>query len=330
MAALAGMCLWVAFAHYDAPTNCAVLLVALTKAVESESDVFYGFFQQQECMNLSSLSVMLRGVLALGAFAGLVAVSRRLEAGLVGTLIVWSAVFFLFDSRNGARFGDTFPKFNRRVLRRLAWLVLPLGIVAGLSSLGTSLPRFFLNNVHGARELGLFAAVASLSQVGALFSTALSRSAAPHLAKHHAANAIPDFLRLLVKLMGIGLLVGCTGILGAVCAGKWFLAVTFGPEYAENTGVLIWVMVAMGLITTGNFLGTAVTAARRFSIQMAIHTGKIAVAATVCYTLIPRFGPLAAAWSLSASALFSVLAFAAVTWWIVRHGQSGPAPATEI
>jgi O-antigen/teichoic acid export membrane protein len=114
MAALAGMCLWVAFAHYDAPTNCAVLLVALTKAVESESDVFYGFFQQQECMNLSSLSVMLRGVLALGAFAGLVAVSRRLEAGLVGTLIVWSAVFFLFDSRNGARFGDTFPKFNRR------------------------------------------------------------------------------------------------------------------------------------------------------------------------------------------------------------------------
>jgi O-antigen/teichoic acid export membrane protein len=147
----------------------------------------------------------------------------------------------------------------------------------------------------------------------------LSRSAAPRLAKHHAANATPDFLRLLAKLMGIGLLVGCAGVLVALCAGKWFLAVTFGPEYAENTGVLMWVMIAMGLVTTGTFLGTAVTAARRFSIQMAIHAGKIAVAVTICYALVPRHGSLAAAWSLAASALFSVLAFAAVTWWIVRR-----------
>jgi len=319
IAAVLCVCLWVALARYDAPTNCAILLVALTKAVESESDVLYGFFQQQECMNLSSLSVMLRGVLSLLTFGGLVALSRRLEVGLVGTLMAWSAVFFLFDSRNGAKFGDARPTFNWRVLGRLTWLVLPLGVVAGLSSLSSALPRFFLNNVHGERELGLFAAVASFSQVGTLFSMAMSRSAAPRLAKYHAANAIPDFLRLLAKLMGIGLLLGCAGVLVALCAGKWFLATTFGPEYAEKTGVLMWVMVAMGLVTTGTFLGTAVTAARRFSIQMAIHAGKIAVAVTICYTLVPRHGSLAAAWSLAASALFSVLAFAAVTWWIVKR-----------
>jgi O-antigen/teichoic acid export membrane protein len=318
VAAVLCVCLWVALARYDAPTNCSILLVALTKAIESESDVFYGFFQQQECMNLSSLSVMLRGVLSLLVFGSLVAVSRRLDVGLVGTLLAWSAVFFLFDSRNGAKFGETRPTFNWRVLGRLTWLVLPLGIVAGLSSLGTSLPRFFLNNAHGPKELGLFAAVASLSQIGALFSTALSRSAAPRLAKHHAANNTRHFLRLLAKLMATGALIGCTGIALSLLAGKWFLATTFGPEYAENTGVLIWVMIAMGLITTGTFLGTAVTAARRFSIQMAIHAGKIGVAAVICYKLIPRFGSMAAAWSLAASALFSVLAFAAVTWWIVK------------
>jgi O-antigen/teichoic acid export membrane protein len=322
IAALASVCLWVAFAHYDAPTNCAVLLVALTKAIESESDVFYGFFQQQECMNLSSLSVMLRGVLSLFVFAGLVAASRQLAAGQIGILLVWSAVLFLFDSRNGARFGQTRPRFSWRALGRLTWLVLPLGVVAGLSSLSSSLPRFFLNNVHGARELGLFAAVASFSQVGSIFSMALSRSAAPRLAKYHAANAIPDFLRLVAKLMAIGLLIGCAGVLVALCAGKWFLAIAFGPEYAQETGVLIWVMVAMGVVTTGTFLGTAVTAARRLAIQMAIHAGKVAVAGAICYLLVPRFGALAAAWSLAASAVFSVAAFAAVTWWIVRHDAS--------
>jgi O-antigen/teichoic acid export membrane protein len=318
LAAVLSVCLWVALARYDAPTNCAILLVALTKAIESESDVLYGFFQQRERMNLSSLSVMLRGVLSLLVFSCLVAASHRLELGLVGILLVWTVVLFLFDSRNAARFGPTRPAFDRRVLGRLTWLVLPLGIVAGLSSLGTSLPRFFLNNAHGPKELGLFAAVASLSQIGALFSTALSRSAAPHLAKYHAANNTPHFLRLLAKLMATGAFIGCTGIALSLLAGKWFLATTFGPEYAENTGVLIWVMIAMGLITTGTFLGTAVTAARRFSIQMAIHAGKIGVAAVICYTLIPRFGSLAAAWSLAASALFSVFAFAAVTWWIVK------------
>jgi O-antigen/teichoic acid export membrane protein len=322
IAALLSVCLWVAFARYDAPTNCAVLLVALTKAIESESDVFYGLFQQQECMNLSSLSVMLRGILAFLVFTGLVALSHRLAVGQVGILLVWSAVLFLVDSRNGARFGDTRPTFNWRVLARLMWLVLPLGVVAGLSSLGNSLPRFFLNNVHGTRELGLFAAVASFSQVGNIFSMALSRSAAPHLARHHAANATADFVKLLAKLMSIGLLVGCVGVLVALCAGKWFLAIAFGPEYARETGVLTWVMVAMGLVTTGTFLGTAVTAARRLTIQMAIHAGKIAIAGIICYTLIPRHGALAAAWSLAASALFSVAAFAAVTLWIVARDAS--------
>lgn len=324
IAAVLSICLWVALAHYDAPTNCAVLLVALTKAIESESDVFYGFFQQHECMNLSSLSVILRGVLSLLAFTGLVAVSRHLAVGLIGMLLVWSAVLFLFDSRNGARFGDTRPTFNWRVLGRLTWLVLPLGVVAGLSSLSNSLPRFFLNNVHGARELGLFAAVASFSQVGTIFSQALSRSAAPHLAKCHAANATRDFLRLLAKLMGIGLLVGCAGVLVALCGGKWFLALTFGREYARETGVLAWVMVAMGLVTTGTFMGTAVTAARRLAIQVVIHAGKVAVAGAICYFLVPRHGALAAAWSLAASALFSVLAFAAVTWWIVKRKPAEP------
>jgi hypothetical protein len=58
---------------------------------------------------------------------------------------------------------------------------------------------------------------------------------------------------------------------------------------------------------------------------MAIHAGKILLAAAICHLLVPRYGSLAAAWSLAASALFSVLAFAAVTWWIVVRRQAGPA-----
>jgi len=317
LAAMLAICAWVVVARYDVATAGVVLLVALTKVIESDSDVFYGMFQQHECMNLNAMSLMLRGVLALVVFGGLIATTRRLEVGLVGILLVWTAVFILYDSRNGAKFGETRPAFKWRAIGQLAWLVLPLGIVAGLSSLGSELPRFFLNSTHGERELGLFAAVASLSRVGSLFSMALSRSALPRLAKHHAADAIPHFLKLLAKLMGLGFLVGCAGVLGALLFGRWFLAIAFGPEYAERTGVLVWVMVAMGLTTTGTFLGTAVTAARRFRIQIVIHAGKILVAAAVCYLLIPRFGSLAAAWSLAASTLFSVLAFAGVTWWIV-------------
>ena len=321
------ICVWVLVGRYDAATTLVVLLVAATKAVESGSDIFYGLFQQHECMNLNAMSLMLRGVLSLLVFGCLVAVTRRLEVGLVGVLLVWAAVLFLFDSRNGARFGSISPSFNWRTLSRLAWLVLPLGVVAGLSSLGSELPRFFLNSAHGERELGLFAAVASLSRVGTFVSMALSRASAPRLAKYHAARAIRQFVRLLAKLMGLGFLVGSAGSLGALLFGKWFLSVAFGPEYAEKTGVLLWVMIAMGLVTTGTFLGTAVTAARRFTIQMAIHVGKILVAGAICYMLIPRHGSLAAAWSLAASALFSVMAFAAVTWWIVAHKSDRATPA---
>jgi O-antigen/teichoic acid export membrane protein len=325
LAAILFICVWVIVGRYDTATTWVVLLVAATKAVESGSDVFHGLFQQRECMNLSALSVMLRGVLSLAVFGCVVAVTRRLDVGLVGVLLAWTAVLILFDSRNGARFGAIRPTFNWPVLGRLAWLVLPLGVVSGLGSLGSELPRFFLNSAHGEAELGLFAAVASLSRVGTLFSMAMSRSAAPRLARLHADGAMRQFVRLLAKLMALGFLVGCAGVLGSLFFGERFLAIAFGPEYAEKTGVLMWVMLAMGLVTTGTFLGTAVTAARRFPVQMAIHAGKILVAAAICHLLVPRYGSLAAAWSLAASALFSVLAFAAVTWWIVVRRQAGPA-----
>src|SRR5258706_2844031 len=151
----------VSGALYRGQAALTIAAFALSKGIESLSDVFYGLWQQQERMDLIAKSLMLRGVLALIAAAVCFAVFHAVWIAVCGMAAAWAGVFATFDARHGItvahKMGQTvMPRFSAPRMKQLVRLSLPLGIVTILLSLNANVPRYMISHFRSVRELGIF------------------------------------------------------------------------------------------------------------------------------------------------------------------------------
>ncbi len=308
-------------AGYKGDVAIIIALVSLSKLLESISDVSYGLMQKQERLDLIARSLMLRGILSLVVIPASLSYFHSLAVALAMQVIVWGGLMWFYDLPNVRRWQQTSPRFDFRTLINLLWLALPLGIVAGLNSLSTQVPRYSLERIGGQRELGIFSAIAAIGAVGNLITYALSRSALPRLSHLYAQGRIYRFIRLLLQLMGMGAFVGALGIMGAVFWGKPFLSLVYTAEYATYTDVLLITMVSIAVSAVFTFVGTAVTATQQFAVQALIHIIKVTSIGIACFVLVPQWRSLGAAWAVLIGSLVSCFMFSFMLWMTLKKAE---------
>ncbi|HVO42921.1 MAG TPA: oligosaccharide flippase family protein [Aggregatilineales bacterium] len=308
----------VCLSSYPLELALTVVVIGFGKAVDAISDVVYGLLQRHEQMDRISISLILKGILSLIMLALGQYLTRSVLWASVGWALASVIVVVFYDLRSAAlilrrtphAYDSRIPRFNFLVLRKLTRLALPLGITMVLLSLGSSIPRYFVEHYSGERGLGIFAAMAYLMTAGSTVIGALGQAATPRLAKQYAAGRRPDFQGLLLKLTGIGALLGGAGVVVAVAAGRPILTLLYQPEYATRNDVFIWLMVAAGISYVASLGGYAITAARYFEIQPIIFAVCTAATLLLCAWLIPPYGILGAAWAtLGASLIQCILVF---------------------
>lgn len=316
MLALLAIAAVLSLADYEGQTACVILAVGLAKAFESISDVFYGLFQQNERFDRLATSLISRGCLAvLLLVLGLYSTRSALVA-VAGFAAAWALVLVLYDLPSGARVLGVPHRFDAFKpiweWQRLFWLAcraLPLGLTMMLLSLHTNIPRYFIQHYHGERALGFFAAIAYLMVAGLTVVNALAQSASPRLAAYYARGDNARFTRLLLKLLGIGVLFGLAGIFLAVTMGPQILTLLYRSEYSAFANALVWLAVGAGFSYIGSFLGYGATAAQYYRIQPFILIAAIFSSATSCFLLVPTYGVLGAAWSISLSSVVQTVGY---------------------
>ena len=297
----------VALSGYHRQTALVILAVALAKGVESISDIAYGSLQQRERMDRISHSMMLRGLVAIGALWVGVYFAGSVLLGILAMAAGWGVVLVYFDVPGLSRVpsksatigsilhgqhGLEWPK-----LLRLAMVAAPLGVVMMLLSLNTSIPRYVIQHSFGERSVGIFTAVAYLMVVGTTVVSALGQSAFPRLAQYFSRGDVPQFRLLMRKLITVGAVLGMAGILVAVTAGRPMLRIFFRSDYAASADVLTCIMIAAAISYVASFLCYGLTAARLFKVQAPLFAVVTLVTAVASIVLIPGHGLIGAAWA---------------------------------
>lgn len=324
--ALLAITIITGLARYRWETSLVILLIGLAKAFESISDVFYGLFQQYERMDRVAVSMMIKGPLSLLLLSLGVYLSGSIVGGAVGLAIAWALVLLSYDLRSGAlMLNRSFPgshsgeprahhlamtlqpRWQLKTLGKLAWLALPLGFVMMLGSLNANIPRYFIEQYLGERELGIFSAISYLMVAGNMVVNALGNSAIPRLAKYYMTGNSAGFRTLLLKVEGVALVLGGGAVLVALVAGRELLTLFYKPEYAEHTDLLVWLMVAAALGYISAFLGDGLVAARYLRIQIPLFVLVTATAALGSYWLIPIYGLHGAAIAVLLASIIQVV-----------------------
>jgi O-antigen/teichoic acid export membrane protein len=313
---------------YRGDLAAVIIAVALAKGIESVSDVLYGLLQQHERMDRIARSMMIKGVLSLASLAIAVYFTRSVLSGVVVLTAAWLLVLGFYDipcallivSRKEFK-----PQWNRSRLLKLTWLTLPMGIVLMLISLNVNIPRYFVESMLGQRQLGIFAAMAYLMQVGGMVMNATGNVVIPRLAKYYAEGQHAVFRNLLAKLLYIAAGLGAASVLVAYYFGHTLLTILYRSEYAEYTDVFTVLMVAAAISYVGGCLGTAVTSVRCFAGQFPVNVGCSLLGLLCSYFAISRMALLGAAVAVLAIAFLSMVGYVGLLLpKFVGSGKSAP------
>lgn len=296
------------FSDYDVEVKLVIIVIAISKAIEGMSDIVYGFLQKNEDMKKIAYSLILRGATSLLAFSISLYVSSNLLIATLLSSLAWLLVFLLFDLRmvKGYKIKKYF-NFNKSTLYRLFILALPLGIVTMLGSLNTNIPRYVIEHYLGLELLGVFGAIAYLLAGTGKFSSAISQTVSPRLARYYAENNKVYFIKLFNKILFINCLIGMLGILVVLIMGKELLTVMYTEEYGQYNQLFIWIMILSLFINLSNVFGVGVTSMRMFASQLPIHIIKLLVIIISSIFFIKYFGMIGAAWALIISTLVSIV-----------------------
>jgi O-antigen/teichoic acid export membrane protein len=319
---------------FAAQTRWVILLNGIGIAIDGFSQLIYGLLALNSRMDRIAISMGAKGLLSLGGVAAGLAWTHSIIWAAAGSALASALIVLGYDVASGVQILYPVPKAgyawktssmkaalltfgNRDAMRRLTALAAPMGITVTLITLTTSIPRLFLERQFGASNLGLFAAQASFVTIGRMASSSLDQASRPQLARHYGDGDRAAFVRLLNRLLLLGLALSGVILVGAEGFGRAVLRLFFTPEYARNLDVLIISMGASGLGFLGNTYLNAMSAARRFRVQAWCMMAVVCVVALASATLIPVLGLRGAALASLAAMAVQVVAGALIVRNIV-------------
>ncbi|MFD1607117.1 oligosaccharide flippase family protein [Oceanobacillus luteolus] len=313
----------LAIGGYDFKKSIIILLVALTKIMDSYSDVIYGQLQQHERMDYIGKSRVIKGVLTIVVMGITLFITRDLINSLIVLTITWFLIFWIYDKRKIKLFiQDIKPSFSYSKLKQLVILALPLGIVLMLGSLNTNLPRIFVDKFYGEEMLGYFASIAYLLVVGNTFVQSVGQAASPRLAKLYKNRQFDKFKKIMLFLMLIGLKIGLFAIIISIVLGELILEIIYDSSYADYNHILVLVMVASTFTFLSSFLGYNITAMRLFKVQPIIGLVSLIITLVSSLILIPTYGLVGAAYTLIIGGIAQCILKLAVTLFNLKRSNN--------
>jgi O-antigen/teichoic acid export membrane protein len=315
-----GAVLLVAILGYSGGQVLVIGLFALARAVESGSDILYGYAQKRERLDLVARSMIIKGLASLAIVGVVFGVTRSLPAAMAALVVAWLVPLVAYDVPQCRRLAASFPGDGLRPtwrwasLRHLAWTALPMGVVMLLIQLRNTIPRTILEANFGEAELGIFSALAYLVIVGTTVTLALAQSSLARLADYYAAGQAEAFGRTVGKLLLVGVALGGAAVLVAWRLGAPILNLIYEREYAAHADLLVLIMAAGAVLFLANLLGAPATATRNFRGQMAVHLVNVLVLYGLGLTLIPRLGMWGAAWTMLGGAAWVTLGYGWLVW----------------
>jgi O-antigen/teichoic acid export membrane protein len=319
--ALLGVLLICLPGHFAMQTTLTILGVGVAKAIESGSDLFYGFLQNAEQMRPIALSLILRGFLSFMGFFIVLLLTRSLLWALAAFCAGWAMVLLVVDlpiaaglirKAEGKRIHI---RWRWSVLGKLARLSLPLGISAMLMSLAVNMPRYFVQRFGGATELGLFSALAYLTIASGMIVNSLAEVTIPRFAKLFNTARLAEATRLLVISIAVTVVVGVASIAIAAMLSRPLVTLVYREQYATSGGLLAWLMVAAAVANIGSIFSYILLAARKFNLHLVCLIALAVSTALASELMVPR-------WHTEGAAFASIFGFsvqALIAAWCVRR-----------
>lgn len=238
--------------NYNFEVAIILLLIAISKVIESISELHYGLFQYHERLDIVAKSTIFRGIIGTLVFGLSYLIFKEIYIALIFLIIVWLVNLLLYDYKNGIKMIRIMPEMIQKMnMIDLLKIGIPLGVVSFLASSNVNLPRLVLEYYLSLEDLGYFSAIFYMVLIIGKFMTSLSSTLLPRMSRLFEENNKTSFLIMLKILILLLLSFSYATLLVSYYFGGEILTIFYGKEYFKYETLLVLIMV-YGLF---NYLG---------------------------------------------------------------------------
>jgi len=282
----------------DWEITLVIIIFSLSRAVESISDILHGKLQQIERMDITAKSRIYKGIIALFIFSIIMFLFNNLVVATSAYFISWLVILIYYDFPKTSAFEQFKFKFNKKEIKILFLLSIPLGIAQLINSLNLNLPRYLLEYYHDPKVLGFLGAMIYIVNVGNNFIIAVNGAIMPRLSKYFTAGNIKKYLKLAIGFILFIIAAGLIGIIIVRFLGKEILTLLYTAEYGAYKEEFFYLTIMGLLMYISQVIGLCLTTTRTFKIQPYINFITLIIIAVTSYLFIPENGIMGAIMSL--------------------------------
>lgn len=270
----------------------AILLYMLFKCVEAWVDVYHGVDQKNGRMDFVCYSYIIRGILMLGGFCGLLYITKNLVFAIGGITFCTGLIAVFYDRRVAERFILKEERADSAALKKLMLAMIPLVIVAVTNNLSLSLPKYFLDRYYGETALGYYSSVATPSMIVQVGAQTVFIPLIRPLADRLKEDDKKGFLGILKTVAVVFAALSVLALLASAWLGEWFLTLIF-DNIEPYTYLFVPIIVTTLLISVNAALFPVCTVLKEIKGQLAVGLGGLLssfVASVVCVKLFSMDG----------------------------------------
>ncbi len=312
----------VCVSSYSPTMRLTILLIGLTKCIESLSDIAYGNIQKYDRMDKVAIAMCCRGIVSTLLFAAALLMTHRLAPAIFSVGIVWAAIFFFYEapisrSISGRKEPIHAPRLS--VIRGLLGMGLVIAITSTLNSVSNNMSCYFLDRYIGHSSVGLFTAASTSLGVMALVAGALSQGTLARAAVYYAARDTRSLFGLFFKVSGLLIAISLGFLLMLVLFGKPLVSLLFRPSYSTIVVPMIVMAAGVSLNMLGAFAASILIIARKFNLFLGCTIVMVVVQIAACRLLIPAYGVIGAALSEATRYTTAMIVLNVVAFFVFRR-----------
>ena len=265
-----------------------ILLYMVFKCVEAWVDVYHGICQKKGRMDFICYSFLMRGVLMIVSFCGLIYITGNLVYGVLAMTVSTFLVVFFYDRVMALKFVEK-DRADFKALKTLMVILVPLVVVAVTNNLSISLPKYFLERYFDETVLGYYSSVATPSMIVQVGANTIFVPLITPLADKLLADDKKGFAGILKKVFLAFVVLSALAVIVSFLLGEWFLVQVFGEEIRPYAYLFVPIITTTLLISINACLFPVCTVFREIKGQLAVGILGILSSLIASMVLVKRY-----------------------------------------
>ena len=282
--------LFVLIKGYDTYKSSIFIILALYKALDAFSDVFYGILQKNNYLDKVGKSCFIKAVLSIAAFIILDFITKNLIVACASIVIAYLLVILLYDFRETRKFIDDKEKTEfRNIIDIFKGGFFPFAI----SFIGvyiTNAQKYSIDNFLSEDIQAIFGIIIMPATIMGLLAQFLIHPYLNEIFDLYKSNEYNKIKKILYKIILTIFIIGVICVIIGYFLGTPVLGFVYGIELSEYSIQLAIILIAATFYTMAGIISPILVTMRCNFIQFIIYLVIAIFEMILSNTMVCKFG----------------------------------------